>query len=84
MRPLMVAQHRQLLFGKEENLSLIQPAELGVYIEIMFVEGLETRVQESREGRVGGLFDNFRAGFTGVAFGARSTEPEDVQGVLWG
>ena len=84
MRPLMVSQYRQLFFREKEYFPLIQSAELRVHVEVVLVQGLETRVQETREGGVGGLFDDFGTGFAGVVFGACCAETEDVHGVLRG
>ena len=55
MGPFGVAQGWQILFCVGKDLPLVDPAELGVAAEVFFVQGLEPRVEQTRQQRVGNL-----------------------------
>jgi hypothetical protein len=41
--------YKQLLFGKCKDFALIDTAKLGIYFQVLFVERLKQRVDESTE-----------------------------------
>jgi hypothetical protein len=71
-----------MFLSKEEDLSLIQAAELHINIKVMFIEGLEARVEKALEKGVCSLFDHFSACFAGIVFGAHGAHAEDVHCVV--
>ena len=79
---LSVAQLGQPLLGGGEELPLVEAAELGVDVEVLFVEDLEDGVEQAAEGRVGGLLDNLGAGLLGVMLRGDGAQLEDVHGVF--
>lgn len=60
--PLLVANLRQVFFGKHEDLSLIAASELHINAQVFFVERLQNGVEQWRHERRGDLFNDFSTG----------------------
>lgn len=58
------------------------PTELEVHVKVLLVEGLETRVQQAREGGGCALLDDLGTGSLGVVVGAEGRKSVDVHRVV--
>lgn len=81
MCALAVANLGEPLLCRSEQFSLINTAKLGVAVQVLLVENLQDRVEQTAQGRIRSLLDNLSTGLLGVVFRDERAESVDVHGV---
>lgn len=82
MRPLPVAQLGMPFRGCGEQFSLIHTTELHINIQILFVQHLENRVEQTAQRRVRGLFDDLGGRLARIVLRHQSRQPEHIHAVF--
>jgi hypothetical protein len=74
MCPLCIPQLWKELFGKGEDLPLVDPSKLGVAAEILFVQCLKSWVNQARKEWVVHLLDDLCASLLGIVLRDKGRE----------
>ncbi len=78
---LLESQRRQHLLRQHEDLALIDAAELRIRVQVLFIERLQARVDETGDERVLHLLDHICASFARIVNGDGGQQAKDVGGV---
>lgn len=79
---LLVAQPGEPVLGSSKKLPLIDTTELSIDLEVLLIEHLEDRVEETGQRSVVGLLDNLSTSLLGVVLGNESRELVDIHDVV--